>query len=117
MKAFKRLTFILVALFGLTLTLPVYAAEAPEVASEHLALAASYESKAAAQNALIAEHTTMEQEYKERFFVNEKVTPIEKIRKMENHCDAIIDAAQKEKNELLEFAQWHRMRAAELQGL
>ena len=45
-----------------------------------------------------------------------KVTPMERIQKMERHSDAIIESAEKQKAELLEFAQWHRMRAAELQG-
>lgn len=97
-------------------SVPVVAADPSDVASDHLVLAASYEEKAKAQDALIAEHTQMKADYKSRFFVNEKVTPMEKIRKMENHCDAIIQSAETEKAELLEFAKWHRMRAAELQG-
>ncbi len=111
------LGFLLVA--GLVL-LPgkiVFAAETAQAASDHLAMAASYEGKAAAQDALIAEHTKMKADYKNRFFVNEKVTPLDKVRQMEDHCDAIIATAQKEKDELLEYAKWHRMRAAELQGL
>lgn len=35
---------------------------------------------------------------------------------MENHCDAIIRDAQILKTELLEFAKWHRMQAAEIKG-
>lgn len=93
------------------------AAAPSEVADDHLAMAASYEEEVAAQEALIAEHTKMKQDYKDRFFVNEKVTPLNRIRAMEEHCDALIDAAQAEKAKLLDFAQWHRMRAAELKGL
>lgn len=94
-----------------------FAAEVTEAAEDHLALAASYEAKVAVQDALIAEHTKMKADYKDRFFVNEKVTPITKIREMEDHCNAIIEAAQVEKSQLLDFAKWHRMRASELQGL
>ena len=94
-----------------------YAVETPDAINEHLALAASYEEKVAAQDALIAEHTKMKADYKSRFFVNEKVTPMDKILEMEEHCDAIIEAAQIEKNQLLDYARWHRMRASELQGL
>lgn len=97
-------------------SLPVYGAESAEVAEDHLALAASYEEKAALQDDLIAEHTKMKQDYKDRFFVNEKVTPLDKIRAMEAHCDAIIKTAEEEKAGLLDFSKWHRMRAAELQG-
>ena len=96
--------------------MPVFAAETSAVASDHLALAASYEEKVAAQDALIAEHTQMKQDYKERFYVNDKVTPQDQFLKMDAHCDAIIADAQKLKDELLDFAKWHRMRAAELQG-
>ena len=94
-----------------------YAVEKPDAIDEHLALAASYEEKVAVQDALIAEHTKMKADYKSGFFVNEKVTPMGKILEMKDHCDAIIEAAQMEKAQLLEFAKWHRMRASELQGL
>ncbi len=95
----------------------LYGAESAQVANDHLTLAAVYEEKAAAQDALIAEHVKMKLEYKDRFFINEKVTPLDKVRAMEKHCDAIIESAQKQKSELLEFAKWHRMSAAELQGM
>lgn len=105
-------TFLVMSL----LSIPVYGAESAQVAEDHLAMATSYEAKAAAQDDLIAEHTKMKEEYKDRFFVNEKVTPLSTIRGMEDHCDAIIKTAQEAKAGLLEFAKWHRMRAAELQG-
>lgn len=105
------------ALLALNLVpLPVFGAEAAGVADDHLAMAASYEEKAAAQDELIAEHTKMKSDYKDRFFVNEKVTPLDKIHAMEDHCNALIKAAEEEKANLLDFTKWHRMRAAELQG-
>lgn len=97
-------------------SLPLYAVEETQAVSDHVALAASYEEKAAAQDIVIGEHTKMKQDYKARFFVNEKVSPMNKIQGMVEHCDAIIKDAQKLKSEYLEFAKWHRMRAAELQG-
>ena len=100
-----------------SLAAPVYAeGDVSQVAKDHLAMAASYEEKAAAQDALVAEHTAMKRDYKRRFYVNEKVTPLLKVQKMEAHCDAIIKQAQVLANELQEFAKWHRMRAAELEG-
>jgi monoamine oxidase len=105
-----------VGMIGLLSQYPVYAVEVSQAIADHEGLAASYEEKAAAQDALIAEHTQMKKEYKDRFFVNEKVSSPDKIRAMENHCDAIIEAAKEEKGQLLEFAKWHRMSAAELQG-
>ena len=87
-----------------------------QVANDHLARAASGEEKATVQEALVAEHTAMKRDYKRRFYVNEKVSPLLKVQKMEAHCDAIIKAAQAEATELREFAKWHRMRAEELEG-
>ena len=116
MKTFNNTMLILAVVLGLVSSAPVYAAEASQVASDHLARAASYEQKAQAQDALIAEHTKMKQDYRARFFINEKVSPTSQIKKMENHCDAIIQEATALRNGLLEFAKWHRMRAAELQG-
>ena len=96
---------------------PVFAeGDVAQVAKDHRALAASYEEKAAAQEALVAEHTAMKRDYKRRVYVNEKVSPMLKVQKMEAHCDALIKQAQAEASALREFAKWHRMRAAELEG-
>ena len=94
----------------------VYAAEPSQVAADHLAMAKSNEDKAAAQDVLIAEHEQMKMHYKARFFINERTTPMILVMKMEQHCDAIIKDAQKLKADFLDFAKWHRARAAELQG-
>ncbi len=93
-----------------------YAVEAVDAATSHLNLAASYEQKAATQDVVIAEHQQMKKDYREKFFVNAKVTPGNQVKEMENHCDALIQDARKLQAEYLEFAKWHRMRAAELQG-
>jgi hypothetical protein len=96
---------------------PLYAQELSfsQVAADHEAMAQSYEKKAAEQDTLIAEHTDMKADFKKKFYINEKVTPgVDK--QMGKHCNAIIKKAQELKKELLEFAKWHQMRAAELQG-
>lgn len=93
-----------------------FAVEPAEVAADHESMAAGYEKKAAAQEELVAEHTRMKQDYRARFFINEKVTPDTKIREMEKHCDSIIAEAAQLETEFLDFAKWHRMRAAELKG-
>lgn len=95
---------------------PVYAGEVSEVTTDHLAQAAMYEQRAQVQDDLIAEHTKMKEDYIKRYFINEKVSPTSKIKEMEKHCDSIINEASILKAELLQFAEWHRMRAAELQG-
>lgn len=93
-----------------------YAAEKTQVASDHQAMAASYEEKATAQQGLIDEHTQMKKDYRSKYYINEKLTPSRTLDPMNKHCDAIIKDATKLRDELREFAKWHKMRAAELEG-
>lgn len=95
-----------------------YAGEVSEVVADHKAMSASYQEKAAAQDALIVEHQQMKKDYEKRFTPSNytKVGIPSKVTEMEAHCDKIINLAQQEKQELLDFAKWHQMRAAELQG-
>lgn len=115
MKTMK-LPIVLSLLMVLIFTPLAYAVEASEVISDHQKMTATYEEKAAAQDVLIAEHEQMKKDYKRRFYLNDKVTPPGRIQKMETHCDVIISDASKLKQDLLEFARWHRMSAIELQG-
>ncbi|MFY9270675.1 MAG: hypothetical protein WAO55_13115 [Candidatus Manganitrophaceae bacterium] len=94
----------------------LYAAEADQVIAEHLTKAASYEEKANAQNALIAEHQQEKKDYKKRYYINDKITPPQTLAPVEKHCDAIIKDASKLRDDLSELAKWHRMRATELKG-
>lgn len=94
----------------------VHALEKAQVASDHQAMAASYEEKAKAQQGLIDEHTQMKKDYKSKYYINEKLTPARTLDPMNKHCDVIIKDATKLRDELQEFAKWHKMRAAELEG-
>jgi len=116
MKKLSIIIFSVVIMIASAVAQNVYAAEPSQVADDHLAMAKSYEDKAAAQDALIAEHEQMKKDYKARYFINEKITPMSQLKKMNEHCDAIIKDAKKLKAEFLDFAKWHRFRAAELQG-
>lgn len=115
MKAFVAVALALTVALGM---LPSwgYAVETDAAIADHEAMSVSYAEMAVAQDAIMVEHTHMKEGYKDRYFVNEKVTPLDKIRPMEKHCDALIKAAEEEKTRLLEFAKWHQMRAAELRG-
>jgi hypothetical protein len=93
-----------------------FAAEPSQVAADHLSMAKYYEGKAAEQGAIIAEYQQMKADYKKRYYINEKLTPSARLKTMEDHCDAIIRDAKKLDSEFLEFAKWHKLRAAELQG-
>ena len=94
---------------------PAFAAEGTDVMADHKVTAASYREKAAAQDTLIAEHQGMQGNYEKRYQVT-KAGPWPVAKEMGEHCDKIIQAAQLEKQALLDFAKWHEMRAAELQG-
>jgi hypothetical protein len=95
---------------------PAYAAETAQVMAEHLAKAASYEEKAKAQDALIAEHQEEKKDYKRKYYINDKVTPPHLLAPIEKHCETIIKDAAKLRDDLIELAKWHRMRATELRG-
>lgn len=108
----------LVLASGLLLPAAYATEDAAAVADAHQQMAASYQAKAAEQDALIAEHEQMKKDYEKRFTPPNasKVGVPSDVKEMEAHCDRIINAAEKEKQELLDFAKWHEMRAAELQG-
>lgn len=97
---------------------PAFAAEVSEVIADHKSLAASYQEKAAAQDALIQEHQQMKKDYNRRFTPSNysKIGIPSRVKEMDKHCDKIVKAAKQEKQTLLDFAEWHRMRAAELEG-
>lgn len=92
------------------------AATAQQVASEHLAKATAYEAQAKTQSALISEHEQEKKEYKNKYYINDKVTPPQRFAAFEKHCDSVIADAAKLRDELSDFAKWHRLQAAELQG-
>ncbi len=115
MKTRNIVILSLVIMIGFALSHNLYAADQSQVIADHLKMAKYYDGKAAEQDALITEHQQMKTDYKKDYYINEKITPSARLKKMEDHCDAIIKDAQKLKTEFLEFAKWHKMRAAELQ--
>lgn len=92
---------------------PIMATGLPQTADEHMSMATSYDERAEAQAAVVKEHEDMRKAYNAT--VNEK-TPAPIREKMDKHCGAIIKDAKKLQDDFKAFAQWHRMRAAELQG-
>ncbi len=103
------LTLILVMPFAVT-------AGVTDDTASHEQLARQYEEKALAQDALILEHTQMKLDYAEKLSPSPKGTNQAAIKEMEKHCNSIIQEAQALKAEFLDFAKWHKMRAAEMQG-
>ena len=84
-----------------------------EKAQDHLDRAAKYEALAADQQAIIDEHIKMKADARKG--LTPKMSQV-MTTKMDKHCDALISAAEKEKTALNDFAKWHKMRAAELEG-
>lgn len=115
----KKIQYAVVAVMVVSLLagVPAYAADdVSEAVSQHETLAAQYEAKAAEQDALIAEHTPMNKKYEERFWMIKKAGKPKNVLDMDKHCTGIVQNATALRNEFLEFAKWHRMSAAELQG-
>jgi len=96
-NAFKKTIFTLMILSLLTLS--TFAGTL--TGQQHLDKVTHYESLAKAQDEIISEHRNMRFNYG---------------KGMREHCDALIKDAAALKEEYLEFAKWHKMRAAELEG-
>jgi len=88
----------------------------PATAQEHLALAASYDEKAAAYRKEVAYHRAMMEQAGKAERLNPKATTHPRYEKMRKHCEPIIRDAERLVRDMEKFAEWHRMRAAELEG-
>lgn len=108
-----RLRFsIILGVFVVVVATPLaYAVEAPAAVADHMAMANSYDQKAAEQQAVVMQHEQMKEECQERFFVSEKITSQEEIAETKNHCDAIAKAAKDLKEAYSKAAKAHRFDA------
>ncbi len=113
---FGPVVLVLWFLAGLTLTTVAHAADAASSIQDHLAMAAAYDVRIKDLDAVVAEHQQMKKDYTKRFYVNDKITPPAKFEAMNKHCDAIIRDATALRTELAAMANWHKLRAAELEG-
>ncbi len=115
----KKLGFLVTSVMlvlGMLVTPFAFADDVADAVAEHQKMAAVYQEKAAEQDALIAEHSPMKKEYEDRFWMIKKAGKPKNVLDMDKHCTAIVQNATALRNEMLEFAKWHQMRAAELQG-
>jgi hypothetical protein len=115
----KTLAAALFAAFALTATAS-YAQDVkvPETAADHEALAKSYREKAASYRKEVETHKQMAEAYKKSF-----VQPTDKagkknpwVAKMEKHCMMIAKDAEKLAVDADKAAEYHDLRAKELQG-
>lgn len=92
-------------------------AKVPETAADHLALAKSYREKAASYRKEAAEHKAMAEAYKKSIAPATKSTGENPwAKKMEEHCRAIAADAEKLAADADKAAEYHTLRARELQG-
>lgn len=92
----------------------------PKTVEEHLARAAEYDKKAATLRKDAAMHRKMFAEHEKSqgspSLQSKTGRELPWIAKMRDHCDAYIQAAEKLAAESERFAEFHRMRAAEMKG-
>ena len=116
----RKLIQSIVCAVAILLAVPAaMAANVPTTAEQHLALAKTYQEQAAANRKLAQEHRDMAEAYKNSAQNTQAVKRGEKLSwlvKMEKHCDAIATAAEKLADEDQKAADYHTLRAKELQG-
>jgi hypothetical protein len=87
----------------------------PATVQDHLALAASYDEKAAAYRKEVAYHKAMMEEAGKAERMNPKAQVHPRYQAMRKHCKPIIRDAEQLASDMGEFAKWHRMRSGELE--
>jgi hypothetical protein len=106
-----------IATLLLALAAPAFAdVKLPETAADHQAMAKEYQDKAAAYKKEAAMHKEMAEEYKKAVAPGGKTGPNPWAKKMEKHCRAIIADAEKMAADAEKMAEYHTMRAKELEG-
>lgn len=90
----------------------------PNTPQDHLALAEEYRKKAAAYRAEAEMHRQMLEEYKKGVATGPagKAPENPYLKKMKAHCEGYIKKAEEMAKDADGFAQYHRWRAAELEG-
>jgi hypothetical protein len=104
---------------AIALPIAVAAPKVPTTVEEHLALAKQYSDKAATYRSEAKEHREMAAAYKKSALNSHAVAHGQKDPKVEKavtHCDTIASAAEKLATENERAADYHNLRAKELQG-
>jgi len=88
----------------------------PTTAAEHEALAKQYKEQAAQYKKVADEHRAMAAAYASAHQPTNGPTPNTAVVKMKKHCEAIAKDADKLASDTEKAADYHTMRAKELQG-
>jgi len=114
----KKQNVIFMILLGLMMLFPARSwADVPTTVDEHLAKVKYYDDQAKAQDVIIAEHQKMKKDYENEvgFTPKWKRFYAGKIDSMKKHCNAIIRKSEQIADEFRKMAEWHRMRAKEME--
>jgi predicted O-linked N-acetylglucosamine transferase (SPINDLY family) len=88
----------------------------PESVADHMALAKQYTEKAASYKAEAEHHRKMAAAYKASVATTPKAPPNPWAVKMEKHCMALVKDAEKLAADAQKAAEFHTLRAKELEG-
>lgn len=88
----------------------------PVTVADHTALAKHYADKAAAYKAEADSHRKMAEAYKKSVATTPKAPPNPFVTKMERHCQALAKDADKLAADAQKAADYHTLRAKELEG-
>jgi hypothetical protein len=88
----------------------------PETTADHMALAKQYTEKAAAYRAEADNHRKMSEAYKKSVAASPKNPSNPWAVKMEKHCMAFVKDAEKLAADAQKAADYHTLRAKELEG-
>jgi hypothetical protein len=112
------LSLSLVAGTGLATEAPAHAqeAKAPVTAADHLQMAKMYQDKAASYRKDAEFHRKMIEEYKSQAASSPKTGPNPWFTKMQKHCQMLIKDAEKLATDAEKSAEFHTLRAKEVEG-
>jgi hypothetical protein len=91
-------------------------AKVPVTVADHTALAKQYADKAASYKAEAESHRKMAEAYKKSVATSPKAPENPWVRKMERHCQALAKDAEKLASDSQKAADYHALRAKELEG-
>lgn len=110
---------VMFAVFALTATVSKAASTVPTTVAEHEALAKQYRDQAAQYKKIADEHRAMAEAAKQSALSSHSTAQGEKdpkLVKMQKHCSEIAKDADKLAADDAKAADYHEMRAKELQG-
>ena len=90
--------------------------KAPETTSEHETLAKTYQDKAAGYRKEAEWHKSMAEAYAKKFPTSKGGIKDSRSVKMKKHCEGMVRTAEKLASEAEKAADFHNLRAKELQG-